>query len=482
MNSSTRDVEQELDRISNLPEPIRCLIISRLPIEELVRTSVLSKSWHDTWKNVPHLYFDLTRMTKACREPFYQVKRNRRSHCARNFLPCSEQHINQLHDAARLVNTILNAHSASVTSCRINQFPIGFQEPVESVEYLTRIKGVQELYLTGRPLIRFGPQKLKPLPFPSWGKTLQVLELSKYTIKDASIFKGCDNLHTLRLKIVKLGKESMGEILTYCKALKEISLLNCTGIENLTISNKNLKILELHNISFSLINICAENLAVLVLGNIQCPASCLVIKAPAVVKLDAFHLNRKDCFEMEELLSRCCGILGSCNDAGRPISNRTFYISPFKKLQMLSLNLDLNNIGEAIILSYFFRECFGLKTLKICLPVGRTANLNQASGNQLSYPEYLFWDQKEIFESIENNLSMVHITRFSGTELEMGFAKYIITRAPKMKTIVIDCQDSCTTYVQRLFKLSKASVHLSVFVDHPRLSSVYSSEVNLLVE
>lgn len=116
------------------------------------------------------------------------------------------------------------------------------------------------------------------------------------------------------------------------------------------------------------------------------------------------------------------------------------------------------------------------------MQVDRTANLNQASGNQLSYPEYLFWDKKEIFESIENNLSMVHITRFSGTELEMGFAKYIITRAPKMKTIVIDCQDSCTTYVQRLFKLSKASVHLSVFVDHPRLSSVYSSEVNLLVE
>lgn len=480
MDSSSRNVEQELDRISNLPEAIRCLVISRLPIEELVRTSVLAKSWHNTWKNVPHLYFDLTRMTKACRELFY-AKRSGRSNCARYYMACSERHIYQLHDAARLVNTILNAHSAPVTSCRINQFPIGFQEPVESVEYLTRIKGVHELYLTGRPLIRLGPEKLKPLPFPSWGKTLQVLELSKYTIKDASIFRGCDSLHTLRLKIVKLGNESMDEILTYCKALKEFILRSCTGVDNLMISNNNLKILELHNISFSLINIYAESLAVLVLDNIQCPASCLVIEAPVVVKLDAFHvrkkqaigsLNHKDCFEMEELLSRCCGILGSCDDAGRPISTQTLYISPFKKLQMLSLNLDLNNIGEAIILSYFFKECSGLKTLHICIPVDSTDNSNQALGNQLSYPEYLFWDRKEIFESIENNLSTVHITQFRGTELEIGFAKYIITRAPKMKKIIIDCQDSCTTDVLSLMKLSRASVHLSVFVDHPRVSRV----------
>ncbi|CAI9757103.1 unnamed protein product [Fraxinus pennsylvanica] len=438
----SRNVEQELDRISNLPEPIRCLIISRLPIEEL-----------------------------ACRELFYQAKRKRRSHCAQYFVACSEQSINQLHDAARLVNTILNAHSAALTSCRINQFPIGFQEPVESVEYLTQIKGVQELYLTGRPLIRIGGEKLKPRPFPSWGKTLQVLELSKYTIKDASIFIGCDSLHTLRLKIVKLDNKSMDEILTYCEALKEFILSSCTGVENLMISNKNLKILELHNISFSLINIYAESLAVLVLDNIQCPASCLIIEAPAVVKLEAFHvrkkqaidsLNHEDCFEMEDILSRCCGILGSCNDAGRPISTQTLYISPFKKLLMLSLNLDLNNIKEAIILSYFFKECSGLKTLHICIPADSTDNSNQASGNQLSYPEYLLWDEKEIFESIEYNLSTVHITQFRGTELEIGFAKYIITRAPKMKTIIIDCQDSCTTDVLSLKKLPKASVHLSV--------------------
>ncbi|KAL2496574.1 putative F-box protein [Forsythia ovata] len=472
MGSSSRIVKQELDHISNLPEPIRCQIISPLPIDELVRTSVLSKSWQHSWKHVPNLDFNLIRMTKACRELFLPVLQFGVPSSELN----SEMLIKHLRSAARLVQAILNSHSATVTSCRIFQFPIGFQEPIKSVEYLIRVKGVQELSLTGLYLGNTDFGKQMPPSFLSWGKTLRVLELSNYPLDDASIFKGCDSLHTLRLKFVELGNATLDEILVYCKALTELSLSSCTGVINLLIHNKNLKVLEFRRMSLGKINIHAESLAVLVLDNIRCPASCLVIEAPAVVKFESFcsiksetisSRGGRDCFEMEELLSRCSGILGSCNNVG--VFTQTCYISNFKKLQTLSASLDLNNIREAIILSYFFQECSGLQNLYICAPVDNIGKLNQASGNHLSYPDYLFWDRKEIFESIVNNLSVVCIQQFAGKELEMGFAKYIITRAPKMKSIIIECVNNCTTDALSLLNLPRASMDLSLVLKHPEL-------------
>ncbi|CAA2979518.1 F-box At1g67390 [Olea europaea subsp. europaea] len=478
MGSSSKNAKQELDRISNLPEPIRCQIISMLPIEELVRTSILSKRWQHSWKQVPNLYFDLTQMTKACREFIFPIRQFGLSSSD----PNSKMLTKHLCSAARLVKTILNCHSAPVTSCRILQCPIGFQDPIKSVEYLIRGKGVQEISLSGLYLGLDSYRNKNPPVLPSWGKTLQVLELSKYPLDDASIFRGCDSLQTLRLKFVELGNETLDEILANCKDLKELSLSSCTGVMNLMIRDTNLKILELRKLCLRKINIHAESLAVLVLDDILCPTNCLIIEAPAVVKFESFcsiegetisYRRLRDCIEMEEIFSRCSGILGSCNNVGHALATQTCYITPFKKLQMLSASLDLNNIREAIILSYFFQECSGLQHLRICSPVSveNLDKLNQDSGNHLSYPDYLFWQRKETFFSIEKNLNAVWVKRFGGREIEMEFAKYIITRAPKMKSMIIECVDNCTADALSLLNLPRASKDLSLVLKHPSLSS-----------
>lgn len=55
----TSEPDDDIDRISYLPEELRVHIISFLKIKEAVQTSVLSKAWKNTWADLPFLVFDL---------------------------------------------------------------------------------------------------------------------------------------------------------------------------------------------------------------------------------------------------------------------------------------------------------------------------------------------------------------------------------------------------------------------------------------
>lgn len=46
------------DRLSSLPEEIITQILSLIPTEAAVRTSILSKQWRYNWTFVTNLYFD----------------------------------------------------------------------------------------------------------------------------------------------------------------------------------------------------------------------------------------------------------------------------------------------------------------------------------------------------------------------------------------------------------------------------------------
>ncbi|WOG96066.1 hypothetical protein DCAR_0415396 [Daucus carota subsp. sativus] len=48
----------EEDRISKLPQNVRETILCFMPIEDAVRTSILSKKWRHCWTMMPHLIFD----------------------------------------------------------------------------------------------------------------------------------------------------------------------------------------------------------------------------------------------------------------------------------------------------------------------------------------------------------------------------------------------------------------------------------------
>ncbi|MED6216114.1 hypothetical protein PIB30_004600 [Stylosanthes scabra] len=52
-----RSYEKSVDRISQLPEPVICEILSWLPIRDSIATCFLSRSWRHRWKDLQAFYF-----------------------------------------------------------------------------------------------------------------------------------------------------------------------------------------------------------------------------------------------------------------------------------------------------------------------------------------------------------------------------------------------------------------------------------------
>lgn len=48
-----------IDRLSNLPKDALDQILVRLPIRDLVRTSILSRKWRFVWSSIPDVTFDM---------------------------------------------------------------------------------------------------------------------------------------------------------------------------------------------------------------------------------------------------------------------------------------------------------------------------------------------------------------------------------------------------------------------------------------
>lgn len=57
MGSMPKNQERVSDRISALPSEVLCHILSFLPTNYAVRTTLLSKRWKNIWTSVPNLYF-----------------------------------------------------------------------------------------------------------------------------------------------------------------------------------------------------------------------------------------------------------------------------------------------------------------------------------------------------------------------------------------------------------------------------------------
>ncbi|KAL9346221.1 hypothetical protein Peur_061074 [Populus x canadensis] len=329
--------------------------------------------------------------------------------------------------ATGFVERVIDTHETKLVSCSIYHIEDSFKSGLVErlIKNLKEKKLVEELSLVCEQLFVSDtfPCNLPPGIF--FCRTLHVLELKGYRLKDASPFESCCNLVTLRLNSVNLDDKTLSRVIFNCTFLEDLCLCSCTGLKKIEIHDKNLKSLKLNGLDLEGIDIEAMGLSTLVLNSVSCSVY-MKINTPSLVEF------------------------GFCSDGGRLQ----------KSTQIYSRIID------------FLERCCGL------LP-----NNRGPSDWELPYPTSMFWEKRELHDSITHSLKLVKIKGFCGKEEEIIFAKHLIRKAPMLRRFVIECGENCSEKGAReTFGLPlepRASVNLSIVLK-PKVDGSFQNWVSTL--
>ncbi|XP_027342966.1 F-box protein At1g80960-like [Abrus precatorius] len=473
------------DFISNLPNEILIIILSKLRIDESVRCGVLSKRWLGLWKHTLHIEVDMRYMIK----PITQLLQARKPRTLPDFNTLSPSMLKVGYGCNTRVILLILSHSGLTSSCRFRHLnrSFGFGEVETCIDLLIdRKKTLKDLSLecvsdckeTAEKIVSEENTYILNFP-PGSFETLGSLELINYTIDCCLPFEKCSVLKNLKLKRIYLDDVTLSGILENCVLLENFMLLESTGFESLVIVKSKLKVLQIQALCVEEIEIIAENLEVLLLDSIICSAKDVSIHAPFLKTFRSYNYSmyarmvsneeRKSIMKAHQIFARCADLLGeearewqlskNSHVANRiPTRAGPTTCNIFRNLSTLSMDLDLNNIREAGILSYIMRLCTNLQVIEIALPVFRPRN---PSGSSSSHSDSTFWERRELCYCIHQKLKFVYMRGFRGKEQEVEFAKYLITRATAMERITLICSDSMGV-AENLLSLPKASGKLSI--------------------
>ncbi|CAL9246617.1 unnamed protein product [Arabidopsis halleri] len=385
------------DRISELPDALLLKILSFLPTNIVVATSVLSKQWRSLWKLVPILEFD------------------------------SEDYESEHYTFSEIVCKSFLSHKAPVLesfrlqfgSEQLNLVDIGLWVGIAFSRHL------RELVLDFYPA---EPGTGMTFTFPSslcTCNTLETLKLVLCILVDISSPVVMKSLRTLHLEFVRYKDESsIRNLLSGCPGLEELRLYrgDDSDIEVFTIEVPSLHRLTVHDNNDGpefwgyLIN--APSLKYLLIEELRCPEFCL--NAPELMEANIAHVTSitNDKF------------LGSLTSVKHLLLN----LSPLKITyptgsifyQLVSLEMYTREAEWWNLLTIILENSPKLQVLKL---TDRSLNFhkNGVVGGKWNEPKY-------VPECLLSHLEIFLWRRFDwGREEEKEIATYILKNARRLK-------------------------------------------------
>ncbi|PSS17222.1 F-box/FBD/LRR-repeat protein [Actinidia chinensis var. chinensis] len=206
-------METEIDRISNLPEHIVDKIMSQLSLRDAVRTSVLSSKWRYKWNNLPNLVFD-----------------------DQSILISSQDQTSKKNKLVNIVDHVLLLHTGPIHKFMLSHRDIkGFNDIDRWILYLSR-GSVEEFILDIWKDLRY---KL-PSSLYSCQKLIH-LELFQCLVKPPPTFNGFGSLKSLDLQHITMDQGLFEHMISGCKLLERLILMNFDGFTVLNINAPNLR-------------------------------------------------------------------------------------------------------------------------------------------------------------------------------------------------------------------------------------------------
>lgn len=211
-------------------QDVLCSVLSQLPMEEAVKTSILSCQWKYIWCHQTSLNFNcktiMPRVAWSTREAVRQefIKRVNAVLRQRNGAGVEKMNIRFDLDDRHAADVDRWVNLAIASKTKVLTLELWLDSP--AIVYRLRVSD---------------PERMEPYNFPFQlfdecnGSHLRSLHLSTVSLKLPTNFKGFLNLKKLYLSGVSITDEDLGHFVSKCSVLEFLGVLFCTMLETLTI-------------------------------------------------------------------------------------------------------------------------------------------------------------------------------------------------------------------------------------------------------
>lgn len=419
---STNDGGGHSIKLQDLPEDLLATILSKLPAEEVVRTSVLSSEWRWMWTACPKLHFN--GVDDACRNG-------------------GNQNSQMFIDG---VNAVLQKHRGKF----VDNLEIKFIAENKQVYHINNwirfaisSRTRKLAFDLASPPNGQGHRDHYRFPFELLDKEsvccLQCLQLSFVCLKPPSQFIGLPNLRKLELYLVKTTRRDLENMLCSCCKLERLSLVRCHLNDELRVTQplSHLQYLQVICCRLTKIEFHAANISTFVYDG-----SCIPFSLHHASKLE----NAKISFTGAILQH----VAESLLDGLPNVQNLTLQLAlwwletrwmlniprMFSQLRHLQLRL-LIPIGETDKILYL------LVSLMRVVPLIEKLEVHFHGISTLWFANYGPLRQ-EIPPCDYAHLKSIHVTAFRAARSQVEFLLHVLENAPAVQVVTLDTAQRLT--------------------------------------
>ncbi|KAF7040657.1 hypothetical protein CFC21_050550 [Triticum aestivum] len=401
------------DRLSSLPPEIKGDILSRLNVEEAVRTSTLSSTWRDAWTNMPKIFL---RDGNFARTKF-----------------------------VTLVDMVLSLHKGTVEKFDISGSKTYHDEFGRWMLMLSR-RSPRSIIME----LKSEPGYRIPSCLFSMGD-LEFLHLQNCIISLPLVFQGFKRLTRLSLKSFSSTDMDIQNLISFCPVLSYLELASFEGINHLTVQAPKLKLLyvvgDVEDINFD-----APNLEV----------AALFLDQKAIA-----HHSDPTALHKESYAKQLVGSLSDIKTLAitgfllRYLSKGcilTKLPAVFARLENIYLAICFGDQRQFLAACSLFQNAPNLKKLDFWSQSLSTWDQDQDQ-DQASIPELTMQVQLD-------HLVTASVKGFRGVDCEVGFVEKLLNWAPALEEVKIEwqCKTECSMVLAKLLALPRVSPKAKVIV------------------
>ncbi|XP_071721265.1 F-box/FBD/LRR-repeat protein At1g13570-like [Rutidosis leptorrhynchoides] len=382
----------EVDRFSKLPENLIDLILERLPIQDVVRTNILSKRWRYRWTSMSSLVLD---------KQFSENFSINGAFGHNGFITISNQIFNFL--KGPLLKLHLHIPNMVLDS---------FQDVDQWILSLSRDDVIKELVLTN-----LNQRYQLPCYFFRCLE-LRILELENCIIKPPLEFEGFLYLKDLCLKNIEFGANLHGNIINLPQ-LKKLKMDACTNVYNFKIKSTKL---------FRLVVINCPDATLLQLLHSKClSVVAIVFKNP---------IQGVERVDLASLLSNMPCLVGLVIDG---------YFLQFSIAENIPkwLPHPANNLFSLNLRDFKFGDLFQLECV-LCM-LRNSPNLGELNVNNQRLrnmhldvqPALSYLEASDCLDQTLNRLRTINMMHVERSRPLMLFVKVLLAHSPNLENISI---------------------------------------------